>query len=101
MALPTSVKFALAKLDPEFQHAFHREYAKRQKSLFVAYLAWFFLGWHYLYLGRIGVQFAFWFTAGGFLVWWAVDFFRLPGLVARLNEDTAMELMTQMKVMSS
>ena len=100
MALPSSVTIALAKLEPEFQQAFQREYSKRRKSLFMAYVAWFLLGWHYLYLGKIGLQFAFWFTAGGFLVWWVLDFFRLPGVVSRLNEDTALELMTQIKTMA-
>ena len=77
-----------------------RAYRDRRKSLLVTYLAWFTLGWHYLYLGRTATQFAFWFTAGGFLVWWALDFFRLPGVVRRVNEDTARALMADYRAIA-
>ena len=100
MGLPAAVKAAQTKLDPKMQKLFAREYSKRKKSLLFAYLAWFLLGWHYLYLKRVGLQFAFWVTLGGLFVWWLLDFFRLPGLVGRLNEDTARELMVQYRAMS-
>jgi hypothetical protein len=97
MGLPSPVNAALSTQ----QKAFRRDYASRSKSIFVAYLAWFLLGWHYLYLGRVGIQFAFWFTAGFFIVGWVIHFFRVPRLVARYNEDIARELMTQHKMMAS
>ena len=100
MGLPAAIKVAQTKLDPKMQYAFARDYSKRKKSLLFAYLAWFLLGWHYLYLKRVGLQFASWLTLGGFFVWWLLDFFRLPGLVRRLNEDTARELMVQYRAMS-
>jgi hypothetical protein len=100
VGLPVAVKAAHAKLDPKMRKAFARDYSKRRKSLLFAYLAWFLLGWHYLYLKRVGLQFAIWFTLGGFLVRWLLDFFRLPGLVGRLNEDTARELMVRYRAMS-
>ena len=53
------------------------------------------LGWHYLYLGKIGLQFLFWITLGGFLVWGLVDLFRLPGMVEKQNEGIAWDLMSQ------
>jgi len=94
MGLPAGVKAAQAKLDPKLQEAFARDYARRRKSLLIAYLLCL-LGWHYLYLGKISLQFAFWITLGGFLVWGLVDLFRLPGMVARRNEETAWALMSQ------
>lgn len=97
MAIPKSVTNAMQALGPHQQKAFRREYSRRKFSLLTAYLAWFLLGWHYLYLGKTGTQFAFWFTGGGFFVWWFVDFFRLPGMVTTANEDIARELMVQHK----
>ena len=100
MGLPEAVKTARAKLDPKMQKAFTRDYSRRKKSLLVAYIAWLLLGWHYLYLGKVGVQFAFWFTAGGLFLWWVLDLIRLPGVVARHNEDVARELMAQYRMMA-
>jgi len=45
------------------------------------------------------MQFAFWFTLGFLFVGWIIDFFRLPGMVGRLNEDRARELMSEYKMM--
>lgn len=50
-----------------------------------AYLAWLCLGSHYLYLRRPVVQLLFWLTAGGLLIWWLIDLFRLPEMVQRYN----------------
>lgn len=99
MGLPYPVRFSYEQLDRRTQSAFMRDYRLRQKSLVFAYLAWIMLGWHYLYLRRVPLQFAFWFTMGGFFVWWAIDVFRIPGLVVRLNEDTARELMAEYRAM--
>ncbi len=71
------------------------DYDRRRKSKAVGYLAWLFLGWHYLYLRRIGLQFAFWVTAGGFLIWWFIDLFRVGPIINRMNEDLARDLITQ------
>jgi TM2 domain-containing membrane protein YozV len=95
VGIPAVVKVGYSKLDPKMQRAFDRDLRRRRKSLLLAFLAWFFLGWHYLYLGKIGLQFAFWFTFGGFLLWWLLDLLRLPGLVGRTNDDAARELMAQ------
>lgn len=100
MNLPPVVAGSLAKLDPSAQKAFFRDFKRRRKSLAIAYVAWLLIGWHYLYTGRILLQFAFWFTFGGFLIWWIVDFFRVPGIVARVNEDIARELMGQYRAMA-
>ena len=100
MSVPASLLPAYQRLSPEAQLAVDRDYAARAKDLGFAYLAWFLLGWHYLYLRRVGLQIAFWFTFGGVMVWWFIDAFRLPGIVRRLNEDTARELMVQHRALS-
>ncbi|HMZ56217.1 MAG TPA: TM2 domain-containing protein [Nitrospira sp.] len=101
MGLPTSLNPVFEKLPPEAQISVKRDFDNRSKSMLVAYLAWFFLGWHYLYLKRVGLQIAFWLTLGGFGLWWLVDLFRVAGIVNRMNEDAARELMVQYKALSA
>lgn len=93
--LPRPVQAGFHALDAETQRAFQRDLKQRRKSLGTAYITWLVLGWHYLYLGRILMQLAFWGTLGGFFVWWLIDFFRLPGIVRRHNEDMARQLMVE------
>lgn len=76
-----------------------RDYEVRKKSAFFTYFFWFFFGFHYLYLGRIGIQLIYWLTIGGFGFWMLIDLFRIPGMVERKNEDIARELMAQYQAM--
>ena len=101
MGVPSSVKAALGKLNPAQQKAYKRDYRRRCKSTLVAYIAWLMLGWHYLYMGKVGMQFAFWCTGGFLVVGYLIDFFRVPGMVSLRNEDLARELMAQHKLMAS
>jgi hypothetical protein len=55
------------------------------KSSGSAYLMYWFLGAHYAYLGKWGVQLAYWFTLGGCGIWILIDLFRVGGLVKRYN----------------
>lgn len=94
-------KLAISQLPSEYQAAFQQDFQKRKRSVGTAYLLWLFLGFHYLYLGKIGIQIFFWLTAAGCGVWWLVDFFRVPGLVARENEDLARALLVQYKALAA
>lgn len=93
MGIPRSLMPMLETLPSEAQRSLLSDYRKRRKSHLFAYFAWLFLGWHYLYLRRVGLQFAFWLTLGGLLVWWLIDLFRVGAMVNRLNEDCARELL--------
>ena len=101
MGVPSSVKAALGKLDLAQQKAYKRDYSRRRKSTLVAYIAWFLFAWHYLYMGRVGMQFAFWCTFCFCVVGYFIDFFRIPGMVSRHNEDLARVLMAQHKMLAS
>ena len=50
-----------------------------------AYLFWFFLGAHYAYLGRWGVQFLYWITIGGLGIWALIDLFTMKNKVEKHN----------------
>ena len=53
------------------------------KNVLVSYLLWFFLGFfgaHHLYMGRgIGIWIVSLITLQGFMVWWLIDAFMIPG----------------------
>lgn len=58
------------------------------KSIIVAYLLWFFLGYagaHKFYLERIGMGVFYLFTCGGFGIGWFIDLFTLPKQVKNAN----------------
>lgn len=55
------------------------------KSTGTAYLLWFFLGAHYAYLGKWGIQILYWITLGGIGIWAFIDLFTIPGKVNRRN----------------
>lgn len=100
--LPSMVKNELAKMPAQKQEEFVEEYKRKEKSLGTAYLFLVIvLGMHYGYLGKWGLQAVFWLTGGGFLIWWFIDLFRLPGLVKNYNKDTATDTMRNLKAMSS
>lgn len=55
------------------------------KSTGTAYVCWFFFGAHYLYLGKWGLQFLYWFTLGGLGIWCVIDLFLIPSKVDKYN----------------
>lgn len=57
------------------------------KSTGTAYLFWFFLGAHYAYLGRWGLQILYWITLAGLGIWGIVDLFTMSQKVERHNFD--------------
>lgn len=57
-----------------------------------AYLFWFFLGAHYAYQGRWGMQFLYWFTLGGLGLWMIIDAFRMGGMIEKYNASIYEEM---------
>lgn len=90
--LPASVQNVIAKMDTESQNAFFLEYNKRKKRVFVSYILWFVFALYYAYNKKIGLQFIFWITLGGFWVWWIIDLFRMPSIVRDANALIAREI---------
>jgi hypothetical protein len=86
MKLPQhpQIQEAYAQLRLEDRMVFEHAYALRSKGIGATYLAWM-VGSHYVYLGRQKVQFVYWFTAGGLLLWALADLFRIPGMVNEVN----------------
>ena len=97
--LPPTVQSAVAALDVEAQNAFFLEYNQRRKKIWVSYIIGFWPGWHYIYNGRVGMQFAFWFTFGGIGVWWFFDLMRMPKIVRATNANMAREALQTLSLL--
>lgn len=89
---PLFVQNRLNEFKPEYRQAFLEEFDKKKKSVFVAYLLLIPLGWHYAYLKRWGSQILCIVTFWGLLLLWIVDWFRLPSLVRKYNDDLSMDI---------
>ena len=100
MQMNSTVQAAFSKLGKTEQKALKREYGRRCKNVTTGFLAWGLLGWHYLYFGRVGMQFAFWCTGGFLIVGWILDLFRIRGMVRRHNETVSSELITQHRLLN-
>ena len=95
------VRNELATMSAQKQEEFLEEYRRKRKSTGATYALWLFLGWHYAYLGKWGVQFLYWFTVGGFFIWAFIDLFRIPGQVSNYNKEVATEVMRNLKAISA
>jgi hypothetical protein len=79
-------------MDSSTQNAFLTEYNRSKKSVGFSYFMWFLFGIHYAYNRKIGLQFVYWFTLGGFFVWAFIDLFRMPLIVQGSNSVIAREI---------
>ncbi len=98
--LPAMVRNELAKLSSQKQEEFLEEYERKEKSIFVGYILWLLLGWHYAYQKKWGIQILFWITGGGLFIWWLIDIFRVPGMINNYNKDKAIEVMRNLQSIS-
>lgn len=90
---PKIVQLKLADFTEEEKKAFRQEYNRKKKSRGIGYLMLFPLGWHYAYVGKWGLQALCILTLWGFLIWWIIDWFRIPSIIANYNKDLAINSM--------
>jgi hypothetical protein len=98
--LPAMVKNEVVKLPAQKQEEFVEEYRRKAKSTGVAYLLWFLLGFHYIYVKKWGIQFLYWVTGAGLFIWAIVDLFRMPAIVRDYNKDIAIDVLRNLKAIS-
>lgn len=98
--LPAMVRNELVKLPAQKQEEFVEEYRRKAKSVGIAYILWLFLGLHYVYLRKWGIQILFWLTSGGLFIWWLIDAFRIPGIIRDYNKDVAVDILRNLKAIS-
>lgn len=94
--LPLSVVDRLTELPREAQVEFYEEYTRRSRSEVAGYMLHLFFGLRYGYLDKWVLQVLAW-LAWGFMgvgmVWWVVDFFRIPRLVKNHNRKVARNIL--------
>ena len=88
-SLPPSIQHVVSLMDGRSQAALFNEYEQKKKKISVGYILWFIFGFHYLYYGKVGIQFLFWFTGAGLGFWALVDLFRMPSIARSANEQIA------------
>lgn len=62
----------------------------------MAYLLWI-LGFQHAYIGKWGLLVLYWVTLGGVMIWAIVDLFRIPGMIADYNKDSAVDILRNIK----
>ena len=69
-----------------FNNVSDKNYLKSQiKSTGTGYLLLFFLGFHYIYMGRLLLQILYWVTLGGFGIWFVIDLVTLSNRISTHN----------------
>ncbi len=88
--LPYAVTAQLADLPQEAQREFFEEYNRNARTSSIGYILHLLVfGTHYAYLNQWLLQFLYWFTAGGFGIWWFIDLFRIPSMIEAHNNKIA------------
>jgi len=95
---PLIVEGKLRKMTIPERNAFESEFNRRKKSVLVGYLLLILLGWHYAYVRKWGSQLLCFVTLWGLLIWWLIDWFRIPSIIRRYNDDLAVKIMTEMSI---
>lgn len=99
--MPKDLKPYYENLSEQGKKSFKKQLSRRRKSTTVAYLGWLLFGWHYAYLGKWGLQFMYWASAGGLGVWMFLDLFRTPIMVEKHNFAIAYEVMESIKALET
>lgn len=97
--LPSSVRNALGQMPQEQQAVFEEEYGRKRRNKVILGLLAIFFPIHFFFEDRIVLGLVYWLTIGGFGVWWLVEIFTVWGRTSRFNEDTAVALLRDMKIM--
>jgi TM2 domain-containing membrane protein YozV len=101
--IPEAVYQKVAGMEPVAQAGFVDEFNRKKKSVGVAYVFWALgsiLGLHYLYFGKALLFFLFLITFGGFMIWWLIDLFRVPGIIKNHNKSVALNVLRDIQVLA-
>ena len=97
---PPELRDGLSRLSPLQQEEFLSRYSLLAKRTGLSYLFALLpppFSAHYLYLGRWWMQIPFFFTCGGFYLWWLVDLFQIKKQTYLANRQIARRLYKQVK----
>ena len=95
--LPRTVREELPTLSADDQKKFMEIYSKRIKKLSTALLLAFVYGLNFVYLEETSTGIWFWFTAGGFGIWYIINFFQTPKMVKDFNSYVAIKAIAEVR----
>ncbi|OYU80449.1 MAG: hypothetical protein CFE23_09335 [Flavobacterium sp. BFFFF1] len=98
--LPLVVQNKLLTMKPLEVQGFWEQYNKKKKSIFTGYILLLLLGWHYAYVNKWGTQFLCWISLWGLLLWWFVDWFRIPSIINSYNNDLAINVLRDFSLLN-
>lgn len=87
--LSYATQTAVSQLPEEARQDFFDQYYKQRKDTLITYILQIFVYAPYGYLNEWVKQLLYWITAGGFGLWWLINFFRIPKKVSRYNQRLA------------
>lgn len=96
--LPSTVKLAFLKAQPEQQQVFVSEYKKKSWNPLLCFIMAIFLV-HLFYMRKILLGVLFVFTFGGFGIWYLAELVYVWFRVKNHNEEVSAEIMRDIKIM--
>jgi TM2 domain-containing membrane protein YozV len=88
-------------MTPEQQSIFIDEYKRKRKNAFLLFLLAIFFPIQHFLLGKAGIGVIFWLTCGGLGVWWIIEIFLAIPRTRAYNNDAAIAVMRDLKIMAA
>lgn len=86
-------------MKPEQMAMIEQEVSTHKKNILVGYLLIFF-GFHRFYYGKIWSGLVFFFTCGGFGIWFLIDLLLLPSIHRTYMQNFELEIIQRVKLIS-
>ncbi len=98
--LTDAVMRKVSEMSEVNQEAFVEEFKKKRKSPTLAWWLCWGAGLHYAYIGKWWLTLIFWFTLGGFWIWWVRDLFTTKKMVREYNKSVAISVLKDIQVLA-
>lgn len=95
--LPPQAIAGYQELTPDQQAVFSAHYNSRKRNTALMVILAIFFPIQLFLLGKIGLGILFWLTAGGFGVWYVIEWFLTPGRVRDYNARVASDTLNLIK----
>ena len=96
-SISSTVRLTLEQMPQNKVDAFITDYKRIEKSIAIGYILLIFLGAHYAYVGKWGMQILFWLTGGGCGIWGIIELFRMSTIISTYNNETAHNILRALK----
>ena len=98
--IPLDIQSALSKMSADNQKIFKSKFKEGMKTTVPMLLLAIFFPIQLFFLKKHILGFIFVSTMGGMLIWWIIEIFLTSGRVKTYNEELAMQIITNMKILN-